>query len=80
MRRSHEAAPVPDPEMSPSRIEARVASLYGMTIPIQRAEPTKNKRMRQTKDRYAGGRVFRGFSASAATIDMYSGPQILSEC
>lgn len=32
------------------------------------------------KERNAFGRIFRGFSVSAATEEMYSGPQILDSC
>ena len=44
---------------------------------MHRAEPTKNTSNLQTKDLKAGGRILRGFSVSAATIDMYSGPVML---
>lgn len=76
---TYDAAPVPLPDISPSRMARRVGSLYGTTIPMQRAEPTKNTRILQTKDRKAGGRIFRGFSVSAAAIEMYSGPVILQK-
>lgn len=46
-------------------------------MPMHSADPTKNTRSRQTKDLKAGGRILRGFSVSAATIAMYSGPVIL---
>lgn len=75
--KTHDAAPVPEPETVPPRIARRVGSLYGMTMPMQRADPTKKTRIRQTNERKAGGRIFRGASASAATIEMYSGPVIL---
>jgi len=48
-----------------------------MTIPMHNAEPTKNTSSRHTNDLNAGGRTLRGFSVSAATIDMYSGPVML---
>lgn len=48
-----------------------------MTIPMHNAEPTKNTSNRHTKDLNAGGKILRGFSVSAATIDMYSGPVML---
>lgn len=51
MRKTYDAAPVPDPEMSPPRMARSVESLDGMTMPIQRADPTKKTRIRQTKDR-----------------------------
>jgi hypothetical protein len=50
-----------------------------MTIPMHNAEPTKNTSNRHTKDLNAGGKTLRGFSVSAATIDMYSGPVMLRE-
>lgn len=74
---AHDAAPVPLPPMSPPIIARSVESLYGMTIPIHNAEPTKNTSSRQTKDLNAGGSTLRGFSVSAATIAIYSGPVIL---
>lgn len=46
-------------------------------IPMQSAERTKKKSRRQTNDLKALGRTFRGFSVSAATEEMYSGPHIL---
>jgi len=46
-------------------------------MPIHNAEPQKNIKIRQTKERKALGSILRGFSDSAATIDTYSGPQIL---
>lgn len=44
---------------------------------MHKAEPTKNTSNRQTNDLKAGGKILRGFSVSAATIDIYSGPVIL---
>jgi hypothetical protein len=44
---------------------------------MHNAEPTKNTSNRHTNDLNAGGRILRGFSVSAATIDMYSGPVML---
>ena len=76
-RETYEAAPVPEPDTVPPRIPRRVESLYGMTMPMQREEPTKKTRIRQTNERKAGGRIFRGASVSAATIEMYSGPVML---
>lgn len=76
-RTTHEAAPVPLPDLSPLRIAFRVVSSDGMTIPMHNAEPTKKTSRRQAKDRKAGGRTLRGFSVSAATIEMYSGPVML---
>ena len=75
---TYDAAPVPEPDISPPRMPRRVESLYGMTMPMQRDEPTKNRSIRQTNERKAGGRILRGFSVSAATMEMYSGPHILS--
>lgn len=75
--KTYEAAPVPEPETVPSRIPRRVESLYGITMPMQSEDPTKKARIRQTNERKAGGRIFRGASVSAATIEMYSGPVIL---
>jgi hypothetical protein len=46
-------------------------------MPMHSAEPTKNTRSRQTNDLNAGGNILRGFSVSAATIAMYSGPVML---
>lgn len=46
-------------------------------MPMQSAEPTKKSRIRQTKERNAGGNILRGFSVSAATIEIYSGPHML---
>ena len=75
---TYDAAPVPLPAMSPPSIAKRGESLEGITIPMHNAEPTKNTRRRQTNDLKAGGSILRGFSVSAATIDIYSGPVILS--
>jgi hypothetical protein len=75
---TYDAAPVPLPPIAPSSIAKRVGSFEGITIPIHNAEPTKNTRRRQTNDLKAGGSILRGFSVSAATIDIYSGPVILS--
>jgi len=44
---------------------------------MHNAEPTKNTNKRHTNDLNAGGSILRGFSVSAATIDMYSGPVML---
>jgi len=71
------AAPVPFPVVSPPSTAASVGSLDGITMPIHNAEPQKKIKIRQTKDRKALGRILRGFSDSAATIDTYSGPHIL---
>lgn len=75
--RTYDAAPVPFPPTSPFRIARSVGSSEGTTIPIHKAEPTKNTSSRQTKDLKAGGRILRGFSVSAATMLMYSGPVML---
>jgi hypothetical protein len=74
---TYDAAPVPPPSISPSRIAISVESLDGMTIPMHNAEPTKNTISRHANDLYAGGKTLRGFSVSAATIDTYSGPVML---
>jgi hypothetical protein len=74
---TYDAAPVPLPPISPPRIARSVGSFEGTTMPMHSAEPTKNTSSRQTNDRKAGGKIFLGFSVSAATIAMYSGPVIL---
>lgn len=73
----YDAAPVPEPDTSPSRILLNVSSFEGITMPIHSADPTKNSSIRQTNDLNAGGRILRGVSVSAATMETYSGPQIL---
>lgn len=50
-----------------------------MTIPMQRADPQKKVRILHTKDLNALGKIFRGCSVSPATMETYSGPQILFE-
>jgi hypothetical protein len=74
---TYDAAPVPLPPISPPRIARSVGSFEGTTMPMHSAEPTKNTSSRQTNDLKAGGNILRGFSVSAATIAMYSGPVIL---
>ena len=74
---TYDAAPVPFPPTSPPRMARSVGSSEGTTIPIHKAEPTKNTRSRQTNDLNAGGKILRGFSVSAATMAIYSGPVIL---
>ena len=76
---THDAAPVPFPPTSPPRMPRSVGSSEATTIPIHKAEPTKKTSRRQTKDLNAGGKILRGFSVSAATMAMYSGPVMLRE-
>lgn len=44
---------------------------------MQRADPQKNVNIRHTNDLNALGKIFRGCSASPATMETYSGPHIL---
>lgn len=46
---------------------------------MARAPPTKKKSRRNGKDLKAAGRTLRGRFASPATIEIYSGPQIVKE-
>lgn len=70
------AAPV---VFSPAIYLCRSLSSYGMTMPTHSAPPRKKNISRQTKELYALRINLRGFSASAAAMEMNSGPTIVNE-
>ena len=71
------AAPVPLPALVPDTKLVRILSLYGMTIPMQRAPPTKKNIRRYTKEVKAFFINLRGFCASPAAMEINSGPTML---
>jgi hypothetical protein len=71
------AAPVPLALPVPLRYLSSNLSLDGITMPTQSAPPMKKNMRRHTNEEKARFMSLRGFSASAAAMEMNSGPTIL---